>query len=105
GNHREALAGPDIEAGLPGGLQKELSASLETRHPLRLAPHHLDGGERGRGERRRHADAVDEAWCRVLEILDEVRAAGDVAPAAGQRLAQRSHPEVDVAGIDAALLR
>src|SRR5690554_570137 len=104
GDHREALARPDIEPGGPSGFEEELPAGLQARDSLRLAEHDLDGGQSGGGKRGRHANAEDEAWRSILEILHEIGTAGDVASAGGESFAQRSHPEVDVCWVDAALL-
>ena len=40
----------------------------------------------------------------VPQILDQRLAAGDVAAATAERLAERAHPDVDVAAIDAEVL-
>ena len=61
----------------------------------------LESRERGRSNRRRHADAVDKPACRMFEIVDQRPGSHDVAAASGERLRQGSHPDVDLARIDA----
>src|SRR5690606_2324878 len=86
-----------------GAFEKEPTASLEALYPLRLLQHHLNGRQGGCREGRRHADAIDEARRRILQILNEVCPPGDIATAGGECLAERAHPDVDLVGIDTAM--
>src|SRR5690606_34512737 len=99
----KALAGPDIQSRVSGAFEKEPTASLEALYPLRLLQHHLNGRQGGCREGRRHADAIDEARRRILQILNEVCPPGDIATAGGECLAERAHPYVDLVGIDTAM--
>lgn len=64
----------------------------------------FESGERGGGDGRRHAHAVDEFAGRVLQVVDERRRARDIPAAGGQGFRQRPHPDVDPARIDAEML-
>ncbi len=106
-NHRDdrrAAAGAGIQAALAGQGEELLGALVEPGHALGLGFEQPQRGQ-GRGRvGRRHAGGVDEAGRRVLQVFDQGRRAGDVAAATAQRLAERAHPDVDVAGIDAEVL-
>src|SRR4029453_13450715 len=55
---------------------------------------------RGGGGGRRQADGVDEAGRGVLQVLDQLFRASDVATTAGEGVAQAAHPDVDVVGVE-----
>jgi len=78
-------AGPDVEAGAPAGRREGKRIVLQALHPLGLATQDFEGGERRRGDGRRHADAVHESAGGILEVIDQGRGAGDIAAAGGQQ--------------------
>ena len=84
--------------------QEELGVAAQRCERLGLGLHLAQRGQRRRGVRRGHPGAEDEPGRRVLQVLDQRLAAGDVAAAAGQRLRQRARPELDVAAVDAEVL-
>ncbi len=99
-HHRRILAHAGVEMLLLGQVQEQPGPLVQPGDAFRLRFEQPERGQRGRGVRRRNAHAVNEAGGRVLEILDDGLAAGDVAAATAERLAQRPHPQVDVVGVD-----
>src|SRR5262245_38548110 len=73
-------------------LVEEADAGVQPGHALGLGPHQPDGGQRGAGIGRRHPDAVHEAGCSVLEMLDDRAPPRDVSATAHEGLAERAHP-------------
>lgn len=97
----QARAGAGVDAGGLGAFQEIPAARLQGLYPLRLFQHALERGQRGRRHWRRHAYAVQKAGREELQVFDQGAFSGNVAAAAGQRFAQRAHPDVHVAAIQA----
>ncbi len=93
----------DIEAARLRACHKGLAVLPQLLQAPRLAAHHFDGRACCRRDGRAAADAVDEARRGVFQQLDQLAAAGDIAPGRSQRLAERAHPDIDIGGIDALL--
>jgi len=94
-----ARAGVEIAVG--GELEEQLRPLAEPRHAPRLA---LDDSEPLEGRRRvwrRAGCGEDECRRRVAEVADEPLAPGEVAAAGAEGLADRPHPQVPLARIDA----
>src|SRR5882762_6918293 len=104
GDHCAASREAGVDALLLGQPQEQPRPLVEPRNLLRVGLQLAQGLERRRGVRRRNAHAVDEPTRAVLEELDQLLAAADVAAAGGEALAQRAHPEVDVGTVDAEVL-
>ena len=107
GHHRHdrlSDARADVEPGAPASRGEGLRIFAQAAHALGLPMQDFESGERGGGDRRRHADAVDESAGRVFQVVDERRRARDIPAAGGERLRQRPHPDVDPARIDAEML-
>src|SRR5439155_26963409 len=77
---------------------------VQARNLLRMRLELPQRLQRRGGVRRRDAQAEHETTGAVLEELDELLAAADVAAAGGAALAQRPHPEVDVGAVHAEVL-
>ena len=92
-----ADASTGINAGRSGFVKKQSSARLQGGHSVGFPLQAAQGGERRGGNRRRHADAVEEAWCEKPHVFHQRGFAGDVAAAGGERLAEGSHPDVNFA--------
>ena len=73
---------------------------VDAADPLRLALQEFDSGERRRRGRRRHADREYKARRHPLQIVDQLGSSGDIAAAGNQALAERPHPDVDLARVD-----
>src|SRR5258708_4018398 len=101
---RRAGAVPGIEAARLRPREEMRRDPAQPGDALRLGVQQAERGERGTGICRRQADAVEEAGRRVFQVLNEGARAGDVAAAARQRLAQRTHPDVDIGGGDGEML-
>ena len=103
-DHREAEAEARIEPELARRGEKQVAVLAKTLDPLRLGLHHRQGRLCRRREGWGHADAVDEAAGRMLEILDQRDRAADIAATGRQRLGQGAHPDIDLLGVDTAIL-
>src|SRR5205814_977599 len=87
--------------GLPN---EKVAVGAKPFDPLWLCLHDPQGCECCGSHRRGQANRIYEARCRISKHIDERAAAGDVAPAGGQRFAERSHPYVDRFRIDTTML-
>src|SRR5690606_13641623 len=85
-------------------LDEQRAVPLQRSNALRLFVHFTKRCQSGCSDRRRHADAEHE--CRGMKTKDvyERPASRDVAPAAAQRLAECSHPNIDAGGRDRKML-
>ncbi len=99
-DHRRSAGGARVEPTFAREPQEEVRQFVETCDALGLAVENGQCGQCGGRIGRREPHAVDESRCRVLEVLDELGGAGDVAAAAGERFGQRAHPDIDAGGSD-----
>ena len=104
GNDRLADARTEIEPGLSTGRSEQARIAAQACGPFRLAVKDPESRECGGRDRRRHSDAVNESARRMLQEVDQRRAAGDESAAGGERLRQRAHPDVDPSRIQAEML-
>ena len=103
-NHRGPGGDPGIEPPLAGEPEEEARQLPQAGDTLRLAIEDAQRSQRRRRVRRGDSNTVDKAGRRVLQVLDELGGAGDVPAAAGKRLGERAHPDVDGGGGDAGVL-
>lgn len=101
GHDGQAGAGAGVYPGGAGLLQEEPAAGLQGGYAVGRLLHFAQRRQRRGGDAGRHADAVQETGGQEFQVFDQRGFAGDVAAAAGQRLAQGTHPDVDVLAVDA----
>src|SRR5215469_13177332 len=104
GNDRKAGAEPRVDAESARQLEEPAAALAQHLGALRLTAQDPQRRERRGGDRRRHADAVEESGCGALEMLDQGALAGDIAATGGERLAESSHPDVDITALQPEVL-
>ena len=100
-NDRLSDARADVETGAPARRAEGLRIFAQATHALGLPMQDFESRESGGGDRRRHADAVDESAGRVFQVVDERRRARNIPAAGREGLRQRPHPDVDPARVDA----
>ena len=103
-NDRGSAGKTGVEAAFAREGEEEARQLMEPGDALGLAPQERQGRERGGRVGRRDADAVDEPGGSVLEVFDERGGTRDVAAAAGERLGERAHPQLDAGAIDVGVL-
>jgi len=98
---RRVAARAGVEAHVGAELEEQVGPLAEPGEPPRLAADHADrlqgrrrvGGRAGRGEHERGRG--------VAEVADQPLRPGQIAPLGAECLADRAHPQVALAGVDA----
>jgi len=97
---RRVATGSGIEIAVGGELEEQFRPLPQTGHAPRLAADHFEPLESSRHVRWRAGGGEHERRRGVAEVADQPVAPREVAAAGAERLADRSHPQITVGGID-----
>src|SRR5262245_29717099 len=103
GQHAEAEGATSVEMLGTRFAEKQCTVLMQARHSFWLAPDDAEGGERGGCHGRRQTNREDEAGCGVLQDLDEFGIASDIASDRRECLAERTHPDIYLSWVYAAM--